>query len=42
MNMLYIVMSFGNRKIMNFNWNMENHPGKQFNHKNHMALILAK
>ena len=24
-----------------FNWNMENHPEKQYNHKDHMALVLA-
>jgi hypothetical protein len=24
-----------------FNWNMENHPGQQCNHKNYMALVLA-
>jgi hypothetical protein len=25
-----------------FNWNMENHPGQQCNHKGYMALVLAE
>jgi len=39
--MIYIVMMWLITRSYDFNWNMENHPGKQYNHKDYMALVLA-
>jgi hypothetical protein len=40
--MLYLCYVVVNTRSYDFNWNMENHPGKQYNHKDHMALVLAE
>ena len=39
--MLYVDNLVNVTRSYDFNWNMENHPGKQYNHKDHMALVSA-
>ena len=41
LNMLYVVILVNVIRSYDFNWNMENHPGKQYNHKDQMVLVLA-